>query len=368
MQGGRDELKEVLDSIDIEAWCDREGLRYKKVRGSSGLQLNVRTCPKCGNDKWKVYVGAESGLGNCFAGDCETKFSKWSFIQAVLGTDNRATVQHVKQVAMEQGWRAPSLPAGPQLPIAQALKLPDSIELPYGGRNLKYLDNRNITGAYARYFGLRFSHRGVFMFSGHDGKPRSQDYSNRVIIPVFDLEGNLVSFQGRDITGLAEQKYLFPPGFSSTGTHLYNGHNAKGAQRIVMGEGAFDVAAIKIAMDEEPALREVVPVGTFGKHLSKGDVDSQLGKLAQLKAMGLREVTFMWDGETKALRDAITNALEVHKIGIVARVATLPKDKDPNEVAPQVVRDTFYQARVVTPMTAAKMLLELPEVATVSHQ
>lgn len=357
------ELQEAIDQIDIEAWMDREGVRYKKARGASGMQLNIKECPACGNSNWKVYINADTGLGNCFHGDCEQKFNKWSFIKLITGADNRGAVQHVKQVAAEQGWRPPRRKTV-DVELSRAdLKLPASIPLPYSGRNLKYLDNRGITGAVSAYFDLRFSHRGTFDYLDEYGRPMSQNYSNRVIIPVFDLAGQLVSFQGRDITGTAEKKYLFPPGFASTGSHLYNGHNAVGIEHVVVGEGAFDVAAIKIALDEDMQLRDVVPIGTFGKHLSVGDEDSQLAKFMELKAKGLKQVTFLWDGEERAIDDAIDAALMLHRIGLVARVGSLPLDKDPNEVPAAVVRDAFYKARVVTPATAARMKLRRKQTA-----
>jgi len=115
--------------------------------------------------------------------------------------------------------------------------------------------------------------------------------------------------------------------------------------------------ALKIALDGDSALRDVVPVGSFGKHLSEGSENSQLSKLIKLKEHGLREVTFMWDGEKKATQDAVKAALMVRGAGLVARIAFLPKDKDPNEVAPEVVRQAFWKAEVLSPTTAAKIKL-----------
>ena len=356
-----DDLQEALEQIDMESWLDREGIDYKVTRGSRGVQLNLKECPACGNSNWKVYLNAESGLGNCFAGDCETKYNKWKFIKASLGDlPTRQVVEHVKEVAKEMGWR-PVVKKSAPVQIKAELHMPDSYELPIKGRNLKYLDNRNITADVAAYFHLRFCKKGWFPYIDNEGEQRYQNYDNRILIPIFDLQGKLVSFQGRDILGTADRKYLFPPGFASTGTYLYNGHNAVGAKRIVIGEGAFDVMAIKIALDGEAALRDVVPVGSFGKHLSVGSDDSQMDKLLKLKEAGLREVTFMWDGEKQATRDAVKAALEVRKMGLMARIAFLPKDKDPNEVAPSVVREAFWKAEALTPLSAAKIKLRCLE-------
>lgn len=352
-----EDLQEALDTIDMESWLDREGVKYKVTRGSRGTQLNVKECPCCGNSSWKVYLNAENGLGNCFSGDCETKFNKWKFIQAHLGTaTTRQVIEHVKEVAAEQGWQ-PKIRHTAEVQHTNDLHLPDSFELPIGGRNLKYLDNRGITGGIAHYFRLRFCKKGFFEYLDEQGKKVRQSYADRIIIPIYDLDGTFVSFQGRDITGTADRKYLFPPGFASTGSYLYNGQNAIGAERICVGEGAFDVMAIKIALDDDPALRGVVPVGTFGKHLSEGGENSQLAKFVALKERGLREVTFMWDGERKATQDAVKAALLLRSVGLTARIAFLPRDKDPNEVTPEVVRQAFWRAEVLSAATAAKIKL-----------
>jgi DNA primase len=351
------ELQEALDQIDIESWLDDQGVVYKQARGARGRQANVKECPCCGNSNWKVYIGLETGFGNCFSGDCEAKFNKWSFIRASLNaTSNRDVVDHIKQFAKQQGWR-PAKKKAVAVNLNTELKLPESIALPHSGRNLKYLDRRNITGTISSYFSLRFSQKGKFFYMDDDGSRRVQNYANRVIIPVFDLEGDLVTFQGRDITGEADKKYLFPPGFASTGSVLYNGQNAIGAKRVCIGEGVFDVAATKIALDGDMNLRDVVPIGSFGKHLSNGDDQSQMAKLVELREKGLEQVTIMWDGEDKAIDAAIETALMIKGHGMVARVAVLPKDRDPNEVAPSVVRDAFWRATVINPMTATRMKL-----------
>jgi DNA primase len=354
------ELEEALEQIDLESWLDAEGFRYKRTRGTHGVQLNVKTCPCCGKDSWKVYLNAETGLGNCFS--CEEKFNKWKFIKNGIGAATaRDAVDHIKKFAMEQGWRPLRREA---VEVKETkLKIPESYALPISGRNLKYLENRGINGDYAKYFGLRFCQRGKFWYSDADGRNRFQDYSMRIIIPVFDLDGTMVSFQGRDITGASDKRYLFPPGFASTGAHLYNGHNALGASHVVVGEGVFDVAAIRIALDGAPELREVGAIGSFGKHLSDGDEESQLAKLVSLKDKGLRIVTFMWDGEGKAIEAAVDAAMKVKGVGLTARIAMLPKDKDPNEVPAEVVRQAFWKAETVTSLASAAKLKALAHIA-----
>jgi len=354
-------LKEILDTIDVESYLDREAIDYRHTRGSSGEQLNVRECPVCGGNAWKVFINADTGLGNCFHGSCGEKFNKYKFIRAHIGSPTNAkTFEHIKQVAREQGWRAPRKHSSAVNLTPGALKLPESMQFPIKGQNLSYLANRGVSVGVAQYFNLRYSHTGRFWYKA-DGKNRAQSYERRILIPIFDLDGKLVSFQGRDITGAAEKKYLFPPEYSSTGRYLYNGHNALGAKRVVVGEGAFDVIATKIALDEDMTLRDVVPVGTFGKHLSYGDPNGgdQLGAFIRLRDAGLEEVTFMWDGEAQAAKDAIAAALRLRQIGLKTRLALLPAGKDPNEVPTIEVRKAYWSAKPIIKSEVTKLLLAI---------
>jgi DNA primase len=352
------QLQEWLDAIDMECFLDWEGLDYRLTPGRSGEQLNVKECPVCGGDKWKVYLNAETGVGNCFSGSCETKFSKYAFIKAHFPQlSKREFFDTLKKLAQSMGWRAKRV-ARDALLEASDIALPESVELPHQGKNLRYLTQRGIDGETAQYFHLRYSKNGVFRYK-QNGFDRVQSYAERVIIPVLDLDGNLVSFQGRDITGIAEKKYLFPPGFASTGRYLYNGHNARRAKRMIACEGVFDVMATQIALNRDSGFRDRAVIGTFGKHLSIGQGDDQFGALLQLKREGLEEITFLWDGEAQALKDATIAALEIRKLGLTARVARLPEDKDPNEVDAHIVLAAIDQAVVVTPKSAALFLLSI---------
>lgn len=348
----RSEIAELLDSLDIQAWLDREGISYKETRGRNGTQLNVRECPCCGNRNWKVYLNQETGLGNCFV--CNEKFSKWKFINSFLNSGPGVTIESIQDALKDQGWK--SKKKAVNVSFRGNLIIPESLPIPIKGKNLKYLENRNITTELCQYFSLRLSLNGKFNYK-EDGKKRVQNYAKRIIIPIFDLDSNLASFQGRDITGEAEKKYLFPPGFASTGSLIYNGQNARGVQHIVLGEGVFDVFAIKAALDSDPQLRDIVACGTFGKHLSFGDEQSQMAKLLTLQKEGLQVITIMWDGERLALLEAIRTGLMLRKHGFTARVALLPKDRDPNEVTAQQVLDAFRRAEVINAISATKLMV-----------
>lgn len=340
------EKEDIQNDLDMEFFLDRESMAYRVTRGVSGEQLNIKKCPSCGDSRWRVYFGTETGRGNCFV--CSSTFNKISFVHHHFGHgdgDWGATFQVIEEILREQGWR-PKRTARAAVDHGDVV-LPMSIELPTpAGENLDYLEQRGFNGEIARYFGLRWCEYGWWKFKDADGETRTQEFSGRVIIPVFDLDGKLVTFQGRDVSGTSKSKYLFPSELPGTGRFLMNGQNVMATDHVVMGEGCFDVAAIKVAFDQDSQLRHIVPLGSFGKHLSYGSAtgDDQLGRFVALKARGVKFVTIMWDGEERALEAALNAAKLLSSIGLTTRIALLPYEKDPNEVLPEVVRAAFYAA------------------------
>ena len=358
----KEENDELLAELDMEFLLERESIPYRVTRGVSGEQLQIKSCPDCGDDRWRMYFGTDSGRGNCFV--CGKGFNKASFIHAQYGhgdADWGQTFVVLRELLTEQGWR-PKRVAMAAIDYGQ-VELPSSSPLPTeDGANLQYLEDRGFNGDIAKYFGLRWCEFGWWKYKDAEGVVQTQNFTNRIIIPVFDLDGELKTFQGRDLTDTSTRKYLFPSELPGTGRYLLNGQNVLATDHAAMGEGCFDVAAIKIALDHDQATRHIVPVGSFGKHLSYGDqnADDQLGRFNTLKRRGLKIVTIMWDGEPSALVAALNAGKLLTGIGLVARIALLPKGKDPNEVPATTVRAAFHAAQVWTPAVDIRLRLRNP--------
>lgn len=357
-------IAEIQEELDMEFFLERESEAFRVTRGVSGLQLNIKTCPNpaCKDERWRTYFGVETGRGNCFV--CSETFDAVRFIHLHFDhADNEwsATFREIEQVLQEQGYR-------PKREVTVAVeqgevKLPSSIALPTEeGANLQYLEDRGFGPDIAKYFHLRYCEFGWWHYRDPDGVMQQQSFANRVIIPVYDLDGKLVTFQGRDLTGTSTMKYLFPKELPGTGRYLLNGHNVIATTEVVMGEGFGDVAAIKQALAEDSGLRHIVPVGSFGKHLSYGSPDGQdqLGAFIKLKARGVKTVTIMWDGGSKELLAALNAAKLLAGLGLTVRIALLPYGKDPNEVLPEVTRQAYYKAQVWTPALDVKLRLRNP--------
>ena len=342
--------EEELEELDMEFFLDRESIAYKIGRGVSGIQLHIKTCPSCHDDRWRTYFGLDTGRGNCFV--CGRGFSKLSFIHNQLGHSDTQwgdTFRAIEELLREQGWR-PKRQAMVKVEIGDVV-LPLNTPIPdANGEVIPYLANRGISAEIARYFELRFCKYGWWMFKDEKGARQMQNFQERVIIPVFDLDGTLKTFQGRDVTGNSDRKYLFPKELPGTGRYVLNAHNCVASKRACMGEGIFDVMGIKIAFDQDAELRDVTALGSFGKHLSYGhpEGDDQLGRFFALRQRGLEELTIMWDGEVRALTAALDAAKKITSIGIKTRIALLPYERDPNEVSAEIVRAAYYGAKPYT--------------------
>lgn len=341
------DLDEVLEQIDAEWLLQREGVAYKESYGRSGRQLNIRECPFCHKKEYRVYINAETMVGNCFSGGCPQKtWSKWTFLKGLLGLEGRQLVLALHELAREQGWR-PKVQTPLTIQDLNELSIPKSTPAWEMDPPVEYLARRGVFADLCEYFQLYWSENGAWEYADPRGFTGKQDYSNRIIIPVFDLDGTLVSFQGRDTTGQAEQRYLFPPGFASAGSYLYNGYRVEeGVKTLVICEGVFDVIHAKAALNGA-GMKDHEPVGTFGMHLSTGNPtgDDQMGRLRKLKReKGVTDIVFLWDGEQKALNAAADHCLALTAHGFNCRVAMTPDGTDPGSLYHHVIVETVKSA------------------------
>jgi DNA primase len=357
----RAEIDQALAKIDLATYLDQQGVAYTESYGTNGLQLNIHECPVCHAGGRKTYVNAETGLGKCFHGACQFGFNRFKLVRAVSGMSGRDLDDHIASIAENQGW----MPKRPRKEIIRTdLKLPTKcIALPVNGKsNIAYLAQRRIKSGTAGWFHLSYCDNGWWGYKTLEGD-KWMNFGERVIIPVLDLEGKMVSFQGRDITGERDPKYLFPPGYAVAGSHIYNAHNWRDGvhNHIIIGEGAFDAWSIHQAIQDVPSCESMLPVATFGMHLSEGP-NGQVAKLLALKERGLRHITFMWDSEKKALALAIKEGLKLAGLGFTTRLALLPPGADPNELSkgvptpPDMIVSAVFKATVINRISAIKLM------------
>jgi DNA primase len=357
------ELESALRKIDVETFLEQEGIDFRHSYGTRGLQLNLRECPKCHGEGFKTYINAESGLGNCFHGSCGEKFNAFKLIRAVSGLSGPKLDVFIKETARQQGW----MPKKVRAELSKReLELPQkTFPLPIQGKNLPYLIKRGVDIGLAERFGLHYCHRGWWKTQLSDGSEKFMYFGERIIIPIFDLAGVMVSFQGRDVTGEQSPKYQFPAGFAVAGSHLYNGNSfVEGLHRhAIVGEGAFDAIGIERALSGRSDCQGMIGLATFGMHLSDGP-DGQVNKFGQLHAKGLRTVTLMWDGEGRALAMAVRAGMTLMGQGLNVTIAKLPAGYDPAQgpdgqpTPPKVIIDAIFNSVKLSRLSAIRLAME----------
>lgn len=356
------ELDDILSEIDITDWLDWEGISYR--RAGSGSNLNLKDCVFCGDSRHKVYMRADNGLGTCFHGDCNEKFNLFSFARRHLNADARSTIAHFKDYALRTGIGPRATPVVRHEPNTEGWQMPPSIALPtLEGMTHQFLIDRGITIKTQIAFDLRFCAEGRFDYQDIDGQFRQMIYDQRIIIPVHDLDGVVKTFQGRDVSGTSDRRYLFPATLPGTGRFLYGGHLIAEKPHLVFGEGPFDVMAIHQALIDHPDFRAVGAIGSFGLSIGHSDHignDDQLHRLLLLKAQGLAQITFLWDGTRAAWLAALEAGIMLRRHGFKVRMGALPQDKDPNEVDTATVRRAITDAQLLNDQSYTTLRLLIP--------
>lgn len=75
--------------------------------------------------------------------------------------------------------------------------LPRHYELPIDGRLPDYLVERNITPELAKYFDLRYCVEGKHAYvDPYTDQVKGQAFDMRILIPIYDLNGVMKTFQG----------------------------------------------------------------------------------------------------------------------------------------------------------------------------
>jgi len=152
------------------------------------------------------------------------------------------------------------------------------------------------------------------------------DWRFRIMIPVF-YKGQLVTYQGRDITDLQDSKYKNLSNEESIiprGKIFYNFDNLPEKNTIIyICEGVFDVWRMGDGF-----------VCSFGTSLS----DVQIKLLSQFK-----KVVFIFDAEEEAQKKARQSAGKLATLGVECELVELTFGKDPADLSDLEAEELKYE-------------------------
>lgn len=174
-------------------------------------------------------------------------------------------------------------------------------------------------------------------------------FVNRIMFPLYDLEGNVVAFSGRIYNTKDQSKYINTKetNIFKKGNLLYNYHQAKDIlkkrEKIIVMEGFMDVIrASTIGINN--------CVATMGTAFTK--------QHANLLRKMTDNIILCFDGDS-AGKEATTSAIDVLKeIGINPKVISLEENLDPDEYILKYGGDAFKN-KIDNPDSSIEFLMKL---------
>ncbi len=331
------ELRDKIDIVDIVS-------KYVKLK-KTGRNF-VGLCPFHDEKTPSFVVSPEKQIFHCFG--CGASGDVIKFLMRIEDIDFKTAV---RELAKEAGMPAPHFSSQPQTndKTEEKTKLKEvmktALEFFKGKLNgdiMDYLANRGVKKISVEKFSLGYAPRNGDEFISYmykngisadllekaglvrkndEGIPRTY-FRNRIIIPIFNLRGEVVAFGGR-IFGEGEPKYLNSPDtlLFTKGNLLYPINFAKDGIRkeksALVTEGYFDA----LVLQQEGITNAVCSMGT-----SFTDLQAKLIKRFAEK------VYFLYDDDTAGVKGA-ERAIEVcSKRNLTVKIAVPFEGLDPDEI------------------------------------
>ena len=163
-------------------------------------------------------------------------------------------------------------------------------------------------------------------------KGMHDSYYNRIMFPLWDLEGNVVGFSGRIYQGEDTAKYINTKETEifKKGELLYNYHRAKREARktgtVVVMEGFMDVIrAYTIGISNV--------IATMGTAVTKQQA-------LCIKRMA-KEIILCFDGDEAGAKATMACSNELLQMGIVPKIVRLEENLDPDEYILKYGKEQF---------------------------
>lgn len=157
-------------------------------------------------------------------------------------------------------------------------------------------------------------------------------YMNRIMFPLYDLNGRVVGFSGRRYDGIKENKYVNTKGTEifQKGDILYNYHLARefvrSKNQVIVMEGFMAVIRSR-----EAGIKNAV--GLMGTAMTKEQA-------ALIKRLS-EHVVLSFDGDEPGRKACLDNGSELEKLGCQVSIVELDNGLDPDDYILKYGKDAF---------------------------
>lgn len=279
----------------------------------SGDEMKL-PCPECGDhrsQKMKLCFNTAKQVGHCWV--CESRFSLARLVQAFNLTGIRVKSSKGVSSTFKRFASLRTMMAREAKPV----KLPERRPLSQYPSALKYVLDRDVSRSAIKLFGLAVC---------------SDDFDaafyGRVVIPVKNQKGLIVTYLGRTINPFQNPKYMLHS--VPVGDFLYGANLIKNHTTAVLFEGTFSVIRTYHKLKEAFG-SDVVPVASFSHHLS-------IQQERVLQECGVSKVIIFYDGDSIEISKKLESRLK--KWARVARVELddlqQPDDLTPDDIVSRI--------------------------------
>lgn len=346
--GFLDELRTRLSLTDVVG----RKVMWDARKSNAGKGDMWAPCPFHTEKSASFHVDDKQGFYYCFG--CHAKGDAITFVRE---TENVSFIEAVEILAREAGMPMPERDPRAQEQTDKRSALAEvneaanrffrlQLQQSGGAQARAYLDKRGMKPETRDRFEIGFAPNGNALLRAlkdqgisaelaieagvaakpDDGREPYDFFRDRIVFPIRDGRGRLISFGGRAMDPNARAKYLNGPErlLFDKGAALYNNGPARAAcgkgQTLVVSEGYMDV----IALSEAGFEATVAPLGT-------AITDRQLQLMWRMSP----EPVIALDGDTAGLRAAyrvIDLAMPLLQAGQSLRFAILPEGQDPDDL------------------------------------
>ena len=316
-------IKKFTEKFNIEKYLNKKNIEFRFEND----EIAFYKCPNCNGinkknnfKEYKCCINVNKKLVHCF-------LCGWN--SNLIGLLSKIENKSISQIFQQFLYNSDSIILPERLESKLDTIIPYfqpstnsliDVKLPRDFLLLMYPDDKNIPAL--EYCADRgFLNEKVFE-SLHIGY--SENY-RRLIFPVF-WSGQLVGWQGRDITGEQAPKYYITKGMPKKKI-IYNYENIKDAESIILVEGIIDL--IK-CLDHNPTC-------LFGKTISDEQINILLSNFSNLK-----EIIIAIDPEEDEDREILYEKLSPF---FDIKVCILPEGTDPGDMSFEKMNDYLIESK-----------------------
>lgn len=308
-QQATENFSKILDTFKIEYNSD-----YGYIRCA---------CPiHHGDNKTAFSWSRNLGVWKCWSHGCDGEFNGMTGKDAIsfIRKYKRCSVQEAVSIAEKifDGNPIPEITTTPENRFFNLFDNKEKRKYPAPKIILHpYLTKRGINQECATEFQISFWDKGAL--------------KDRIVIPIIDINADIIGFTGRAVTDRNAKKWLHSAG-TQVGKELFNILNIKNTQEVILTEGPFDVMKLWMYGFKNS-------VATFGTNLS-------FAQLSLLLRLPIHSIILAYDGD-KAGEKASTKIGKILKDYFEVYIMDLENNKDIGDLDEQQIGKLFASKRRV---------------------